>query len=252
MITFVCWKWAGWRRKNYYTAEHVNTLARMLKANVKIPYKLVCITDDPEGITECETFPLWPDETGIPVRSNQPHCYTRLRLFDKEIGEQLGETLVSIDLDTVILSDITDLVTVKDDIRFARGTVSHLQGSFFLHKAGLYTRLWEDFTPDAPSKVEQYIKKTGKRAVGSDQAWMTSQLGNIPTWGPEHGIYYYRQFRDGTPLPDNAKLIFFPGQIKPWHMDVYLTHPEVFIQYRKYQNGIDSSKHSGQSTLTTC
>jgi len=44
-LTFILWKWTGWR-KQIYTSERVNIFCRMLRANLSIPHKIICITDD--------------------------------------------------------------------------------------------------------------------------------------------------------------------------------------------------------------
>lgn len=239
-VTIVCWKWKGWRRKDYYTAKHVNTLARMLRDNISVPYRLVCITDDPAGITECETFPLWEDDTGIFVGVNRPNCFLRLKIFSEEMKEHFGDVVVSIDLDTVILGDITHIISDTADIKLAKGTVSKYNGSFFLHRTGMYTKLWSALTKHAPDQIAKYEMKTGTANVGSDQAWMSMNLENAPVWDTADGFYFYRRI-SGEPTPDNALIVFFPGQIKPWHMECFNTNPDLYIQYRKYFDGFDSS-----------
>ena len=63
MLTIVCWKWkkhkSGFQLPGVvpYTAHHVNVLRNMLERHCHIPFRFVCLTDDPRGI-ECETLPV--------------------------------------------------------------------------------------------------------------------------------------------------------------------------------------------------
>ena len=63
-----------------------------------------------------ETMELW-DEPAIVLPQGKPNCYRRLRVFANDVHEWLGDRILSIDLDTVIIDDITPLVNINDDFK---------------------------------------------------------------------------------------------------------------------------------------
>jgi hypothetical protein len=65
----------------------VNRIARAIKRNARaVPVRVVCVTDDPSGITECDTHPLWDDCSKLRNASGAhlPSCYRRLKLYDRQ------------------------------------------------------------------------------------------------------------------------------------------------------------------------
>lgn len=194
MLTFVCWLWQGWRP--VYGAAHVNTLARMLRANVSVQHKLICVTDSPTGINECETFPVWPAPQ---VKQTKPqNSYLRLRLFDPDFARQFGDNIISIDLDCAVLKNIDDLFT-GDSFRAVRGECAPINGSMWQLPRGDHANVWRDFDPaTSPQQIEAF-QHNGKRIGGSDQAWMSMNIPNPRTWGPEDGVYQFSQLPQETP-----------------------------------------------------
>lgn len=194
----------------------MNTLQSMVSRNLKIDHRFVCVTDDPSGIA-CDTVPLW-DEPKIILPRGKPNCYRRLKAFAPDAKDIFGtEWLLSLDLDTVIVDDITDLVTSKMSKPFtiwgdtAKNTLYN--GSMWLLKLGSHPDVWTDLPRD-PHAVTR-----ARNIIGSDQAWISHKLGpGQPTWGTSDGVYSYRvHLKSGlTGLPDNAKIVFFHGRIDPW------------------------------------
>jgi hypothetical protein len=211
VITVLLWKW---KQKNYrskFTAENVNIMTRMIGRNLDLPHRFLCITDDPEGI-ECETHPLW-DEPNIPLREGRPNCYRRLKVFG-EFGKELGDRLLSIDLDTVITGNITPLIDRPEDFVIWGDTAKNTlyNGGFWLMKPGTRTQVWDTFTPMAP----RITQKLG--IVGSDQAWISHVLGpGEAMWGTKDGVYSYRNhLKHGLlPKPADARIVFFHGAFDP-------------------------------------
>ena len=211
MITVVCWKWQQSNYRSKFTAEHVNVLQQMVEKHLNLPHRFVCITDDPKGI-DCETMPLW-NEPQVNLPEGRPNCYRRLRAFAPDAAEWLGERILSIDLDTVIVDDITPLVDRDDDFVIWGDTArnTHYNGGFWLLRAGTRSRVWTEFTPDAP--------RLTRTMVGSDQAWISHTLGpGESMWGEADGVYSYRNhLKEGAlPLPPNARIVFMHGKFDPW------------------------------------
>lgn len=214
MLTVVSW---FWRQKNssiVYEPHFVNVWARMVERNLTIPHRLLCITDEPQGI-EIETYPLW-DDFGINNPTwglGKPQCYRRLKAFSADMKSILGDRFVSMDIDCVILGNIDNLLSRKEDFIINRGrTHKNLyNGSMWMMNTGARDMVWSDFKGDASVKQ-------AARWMGSDQAWMREALGpNEATWGPEDGVDAFTHIRSiPNWKPTNSKIVFFQGSYKPW------------------------------------
>jgi len=219
-LTIVCWKWSSDHYKVRFEAHHVNVLAKMIKRHYKSPYRMVCITDEPKGITECETHPLWTDHSKLPNISGKhlPSCYRRLKIFSKEVAAELNaERILSIDLDVVLTGDVSGIFNRPDPFVGWKVPGVHVaevyNGSMVLFTAGLYDWIWTTFDP---VKSPLLAKQAGYQ--GSDQGWISYCLkAREPGWGRHDGVFSYpREIRHFMGLPNNARMVIFHGQRKPW------------------------------------
>ena len=227
-LTVLCWLWRGWRP--VYDVSHVNALARMLRAHLSLPYRLVCITDQPAGITECATFPFWGS---VDVTQRKPqNCYSRLRLFDPAVGRVFGDRLLSIDLDCVLLGDLAPLLT-DHDFRAVRGISAPLNGSMYLLRAGTHSWVWTSWDASRSPAVIAAAQHNGRRLGGSDQAWMSLQVPRAATWGPEHGVLQFSELAAASSLQD-ARAVFFAGRIKPWSPECRQRLPHLYDSYSQW------------------
>jgi len=229
-ITFVTFRWKappGYRKT--FPAETVNIHRRMIRRHYPHPHRYVHLTDDPKGITEpdIEVYELWKDLANVPnPYHGGPSCYRRLKLFAGNAGDWLGERICMMDLDCVVVRDLTPLLHVPDDFkiwqnptahwRTDRGFRSHVyNGGFWILKAGARREVWDDFNP-ALSPVE--TKNAG--LFGSDQAWIAHRLGaEESVWTPADGVYSWRfhiMKQYGGRLPANARVVWFHGKPDPW------------------------------------
>jgi hypothetical protein len=246
MLTIVCFKW---KPKDYwdgvsrceFTAEHVNILHSMIKRHYHNPFRFVCITDDPEGI-EAETFPIWDDLADVvnPLRG-WVSCYRRLKIFSKEMLPIFGPRILLLDLDCVIVDDVTAIWDrpepfvgirlhpqryspykgLKTTAHRRRQDVSYLKtnesygGAMYLLDTGAFPEVWEDF--DILNSPQEAIHH-GYR--GSDQAWLSYKLGTEhPVWTvKDDGVRSARY--DGLlikhRLPAGTRMVIFHGRHRPW------------------------------------
>lgn len=206
-MIIVCWKWKG----NYpYRAAHVNQWAKMVRRYTSEDHRLICITDDPEGV-EIETIPLWDFEDINNPRwpKSKPQCYRRLKMFSPEMEELIGPRFMSMDIDCVILGNIDHIVNREEDFIINKGYHSKYNGSLWMMDAGARKEVWEDFDPITSPKL-------ASRYVGSDQAWISYKLKNEKTVGRREGIWSYGHCNVGEKPPEDARIIFFQGNPKPW------------------------------------
>lgn len=238
MLTVVTWLWDGWR-KGWYTAEHVNTHARMLRANLTLPHRVVCVTDMPKGITECETFPLWPEPRNLKT-ATRPNCWRRLRLFDPSLAEQLGERILSIDLDCAIVRDMTPLLDTAEPFKICRGYYAPYNGSMWLMDAGVHPHVWTNFHPDKSprmARVARHPDRPGARMVGSDQVWLSMQIANAATWERTDGVLNYARHSVGYRQAQLARIWFFAGPVKPWSAECRRVLPKAHAAYMDHWRG---------------
>jgi hypothetical protein len=231
MITIITWLWktTGWR--NGYNASHVNALERMVSSNLSIPHIFKCITDMPEGIN-CETIPLWenPPTNTHPTR---PNCFRRLKAFSEEMRPLLGDRFLSLDLDCVILGDITPIVNRSEDFLILEGSAAPYNGSMWMMNTGCRKHVYEQFHPiESPNVANRQIAPNGKRFHGSDQAWISYKIPGEKTWGKQDGIYQYvYDIKNHSSLPENAKIVFYAGGEKPWSSPNFTKLQHVYNQY---------------------
>jgi hypothetical protein len=221
-ITVVVWLWhAGFRD---YCAEHVNTLARVLRRNSSIPLRFVCVADNPDGLAQwVEWFPT-PEaavEVGKlrnPCGQRFPSCYRRLWMFSED-ARQLGERLFLLDIDTLALREIAHLFAFDAPFVGWRpmatwGNQQRYGGGSYLLTPGTRPQVWNDF--NGQPSIDEALA-AGFR--GSDQAWISYKLGpDEPIWPADAGIYSIRDISNGAkPLPEDACLVHFNGPQKPWN-----------------------------------
>lgn len=222
MLTFVTFKWKPQPRyRSQFGPEAVNALRRMVARHYPHEHRFVCVTDNHRGIgSDVEIVPLWDDHATVvnPNGRHNPSCYRRLKLFAPDAGETFGERIVCMDLDTVIVSDLTPLFAGGEDFKiWGQSDYPRSQwynGSLWMLRTGALSQVWTEFDPRTSPR-----KAASSGAKGSDQGWLSYILGpKQPTWGMADGVYSYRVHiaPHGNVLPENAKFIAFHGKTDPW------------------------------------
>lgn len=221
MLSIVCWKWkppqTGYR--STFDATAVNVLAAMVARHYPHPHRMICVTDDPKGIdSRIETVPLWNDHAQLqsPHGGHNPSCYRRLRAFAPDAAQYFGPRFVSVDLDTVIVADMSPIWNRDEDFVIWGETDprSWYNGSMWMMNAGARAQVWERFNPRT-SPREAF--RAGR--FGSDQGWISHVLGKgEATWGRKDGVYSYRVHigPNGNALPADARIVMFHGRHDPW------------------------------------
>lgn len=236
-LTIVCWKWHAPGYRTSYTAEHVNILFAQFKRRMSEPFRMICVTDDPDGV-ECETYPLWDDCSQLrnPSGDHFPCCYRRLRVFDVDTTRAMaikdGDRVLSIDLDVTVLKDPAHLFRHSDAfVGWKRIGSFHpvaYNGTIFLFRAGRMQHLWSDFDPTSSPEEAR-----NARYFGSDQGWMSYKLaGKVPGWTRSDGIYSYSSDVSHKRLPENAVIVSFNGKRKPWDPVVLQNDPWIRDHWR--------------------
>jgi hypothetical protein len=208
----------------------------MISRHYHADHEAVCITDDPRGIDPAiRIVRLWDDFADLPSPHGgvSPACYRRLRAFSPEMAGIIGPRFVSMDLDVVIVDDITSIFDRKEDFVIWNSPIrtTPYNGSLWMMDAGARKQVFEEFNPLTSPKE---TKKLGFN--GSDQAWISRILGpGEATWtAKEHGVYAFRSDvkKIAYQLPTNAKIVFFQGHNDPWSKWAQEVAPWILEHYK--------------------
>lgn len=265
MISFVCWKWTDPRAGRSFSSTHVNVLARSIARNYAGPHRVVCITDESEGLApEVVHLPMprtgfehlenpsarARHEVSIPgrriggryrppvhrVRREKPFpsCYRRLWQFSEEARVLLGPRIFALDIDVIVCNDLTPLAQRSGsfvgwtDPRFIW---KKLAGGAYLMDTGAHADVFTDFCPATSPAI---AKAAGFE--GSDQAWISYKLfDRIPAdrhWSDGHGLMKLKWLEAGQSPPPAARLIFTSGDSPPWDPEVQRRYPWIKEHWR--------------------
>lgn len=222
LISVVCWLWNDGTRE--YRPEHVNVLQRMFARYLKQEHRFICVTDEkPQLFSEdVEVIKTPPAAAAAskhksPEGARFPSCYRRLWTFSEE-AQALGERVLLIDVDLVVVGEVDPIVAHEHDFLGWRpfrdwGRKLRFGGGIYLLKTGTHTHVWTKF--DGPKAIAK-ARASGFR--GSDQAWISYCLGETaPYWQRDSGIYSIRDMAGSEHvLPKDARLVQFNGPTKPW------------------------------------
>lgn len=164
MLAVTCWRWGG-----LFGAVYVNRLRAALERHLHIEHELVCVTDDAVGIDRRVRVVSLPSEF-----AHTPRCRRRMQQFDHHWGlHALGARILSIDLDVVIVDDITPLVDRPEPIvAWKVGHAGVYSGSFLLFDAGALHGAWAPFAADP----DGYPRTCSPHGTPSDQAMLNHYL----------------------------------------------------------------------------
>ncbi len=198
----------------------------MLCRNLTIPFKLWCVTDNPIDIrSEIGIIPIWNelDDLG--------GCYKRIKALSKEFIEMMGYRFLSLDLDCVIVDDITKLVNRDEPFiiwESNRKRKTPYCGSMWMINGLEYSWVWEKFRKNPP--LEALYAKQSKYNTGTDQSYFSYLLyPELATWTTDDGVYNFKTHveprcptrntllpgKKTTMYPKNSKIIFFNGKFDP-------------------------------------
>ncbi len=189
-LSVVSWKWTPMPGPSPFSAIHVNALRAALDRHLHLPFTMFCVTDDATGIDgDVRIVPL------PTTYAHTPRCRRRMQQFDRDFASQFGPRMLALDLDLVIVDDITRIVDRPEPVVCLRIDYAKVySGSFLLMNTGALHDLWVQFHTDP----EGYPKRAWPRGIGSDQAMLNHYLSSkppVPCWGARDGFVTF--FGDG-------------------------------------------------------
>ena len=201
MLNVCCVKWG-----DAYGAEYVNRLYAMVLRNLRMPFNFLCFTDDFSQL-DTEIFPI-----GLPRYLEG--WWNKLYLFSPDVFSK-GQRIVYLDLDTVIIGDITPLAQCTSDFAALRDFYRPrgVGSGVMTWQAGLVDDFWTRWLEDGQPLFS-----------GGDQSWIEIMMHR--KWG--HHVLPHRQLQHVFPgmfasfkadcangPPYDARVICFHGQPKP-------------------------------------
>lgn len=205
MINIVCVKWG-----TKYGPEYVNRLYAGVKRNTTVPFKFHCFTDNTTGLQQ--------DIIAHPLKYNSLEgWWNKLYLFSDELSIPIGEKIVFLDLDTLIVGNINDvlnlesdsLITARDFLTSIISTIrtnDHMQSCIMIWPHGRYANVWRKFIQD-PTEAIASVKPHG------DQRWIQAEIANrvyLQDLLPEKIVSFKVACRSG--LPKNATIVCYHGR----------------------------------------
>ena len=210
MATVLCMKWG--RR---YGPDYVNTLYSMLRRNLSVGHRLVCLTDDQAGIRpEVECRPL-PALSLAPEWERSP--WRKLSCFAPELQDLAGPVLF-LDLDVVIIDNIDCLFAHPGEFCIIENWTQPGRGignsSVYRYRAGAHQEVFERFRADPGAAIRDHPNSQTflSRAVPELTFWPAPWCRSF-----KHDCLPGRLVRRLRPaaIPAGARIIVFHGQPKP-------------------------------------
>jgi hypothetical protein len=215
MLTVTTFLWSDAHRQRSYTFDerHVITLRNMVARHLTLPHEFVCVTDREFIADGIRCVPL-DDRTHVPGT-----CGRKLTIWAPDAAKRIGKRILALDLDMVIVDDITPLIDRPEDVVMFRnpnwtpsGRRAFYQGSIQLMTAGSRPQVWDEFLkPSMPRRINS-------RFGGFEQAWLSETLPwTEASWSDADGIYGAGRVGDWTTtnvideLPAGARIVVFPG-----------------------------------------
>ena len=210
----ICIKWG-----NKFGPEYVNRLYAMARRNITGDFRIVCFTDNTQGLrAEVETREL--PQLGCEHPERTIGKWPKVALWGKELGGLTGPVLF-VDLDSVILSNMDGYFSYGslDDVILARNWAKPFSGmgqtSIFRFPVGKNHHILEDFRKSPQAIADKYK---------FEQHYITSAVpGGIKFW-PESWTRHFRlhclpifpiRYFVAARFPKKAKVVTFPGGPNP-------------------------------------
>lgn len=190
-----------WRWGKKYSHDYVEKLRAAVARNVRQEYKF------------CVFSPEADDEYLTKI----PGCFARLRMFDPEWQQKHGleGRIVCVDLDCVVTAELDPLFDRPENFAILHGGNSSnpcpYNGSLWMLRSGKRPDVWQDFSLKRAEQVPSY-------EFPDDQGWFAHKIPDAAGWKVgESGVYCFQKpgWPKGDALPENARLVAFPGWRDP-------------------------------------
>lgn len=242
MFTVVCLKWG-----TAFPALHVNVLHAAVRRNLSIPFRFVCLTDNPDGLAEgIDAMPI-PD-MGLKTEQWAYGWWAKLSIFKRGLFPD-ADAVMYLDLDVLVqgsLDPFVQMVRSGNHLHILREWNPTLwslfplalrpdrgvQGSLMAFRPGEAHYIFDDFMAD---------KEKAYRTAHDDQSYLTKTVVDRVYWPHDWCVSFRRCCLWYYPFnlvfrtvrrPKRAKVIVFHGLPRPW--DLILKPGERWGTARKF------------------
>jgi hypothetical protein len=248
LLTVASFFWLDPSRQRQYqiTPEDVRIWDNMVARHLTIPHRRVCVTHRPDLIDFMETVPL-------DMAKHVPGlCTVKLQAHKPGGVAKEGHEVLLMDIDCVVTGDLEPLLYAhngKEAVWWKNpnyepgGRRGFIQGSMQLFTVGATAHLWEDFDPRRTPAM------LNRRFGGGEQAWISERMNtawpepgwewDVPYWTEADGVYGAGRLFNGkmgegvqSELPENARIVFTPGDRSPSQPEMVAKHPWIKEHYR--------------------
>lgn len=188
-----------------YKAEYANKMFSMLKRHLAIPFNFYCITDCASNLN--------PEINVITPPEVLQGWWNKLYVFSDLMPDG---SMLYLDLDQVILDDITEIVETCQQYPFAC-YADHIEWQGV--KLGT---AWMQFRAKSMTDIFEYFWQNRRQVMyefqsGGDQIFLGKHLKDVFYWNehfPDAVVSYKFDLKKGNPKIGN-KLVNFHGRPKP-------------------------------------
>lgn len=245
MLTVTCFFWVdGARNRNVaITPDDVRIWDRMVARNLGVPHRRVCVTHRPDLIDFMDTMPLDMDKH-VPGT-----CLVKLQAHKPGGVAKEGDRVMLMDVDCVVTGSLDPIATRPEASLWWKnpnfevgGKRGFVQGSLQIFTVGATEFLHRDFDPNST------MSWLNRRFGGAEQCWISERLNTeypAPgwTWDVPHmteadGVYGAGRLFNGkmgngvqSELPENARIVFTPGDRSPSQPEMRARHPWIERHY---------------------
>jgi len=223
MLNIACFRWIPRgklripsQKKIVYGERHINNLYYMCREHINIPFKFNAIVDDIKLNLDSNIIkiPLWDHFAEL------GGCYTRLFTYSNDIKDIIGDRVLYLDLDILILKNITNIVSKEEEFVYYKRKDNLFNCSMYMMNSGSRSYIWEEFNKDpdlAILNAKEWTKQNNIMKGCSDQAWVNYRL-DLDTeqyWNKDDGIYDINLDLKNSNIPANCNILLFPGPRDP-------------------------------------
>lgn len=215
-VNVVCIKWG-----NKFAARYVNCLYHMVKRNITLPFRFVCLTENGEGLdAEISVMPLTRFQEAPRKALKKCLAWRKLSIFDSEFYDIKGKVLF-LDLDVVIVDNIDCFFNYSDKLAMPENWSQPGrmigQASVICYEMDQHREFIDRWRRDPASVYENYE---------TEQVFIPQSLGKENfVWFPNEWVRSFKahcmpggllnSFLEPTKIPEEAKIIAFHGNPNP-------------------------------------
>lgn len=208
MLTVICCRFG-----TKYSRQYVEVLRNMVSRHLTIPYRFVCLTDDPTPISEVELIQF-------PNQNYARGWWHKVHLFNPEIS--LSGLIFYLDLDVVIHKSINCLIEgfedrfmgIRDFSRYSCSDWNRLNSSVMLWTAGEHDEIYERFVQDPKTALKMH----------GDQDWIWHVAKSKISYWDDNWIQSYK-----WEMRNREDLIFQNSKRAFKNIGIPKIHPENCI-----------------------